>query len=153
MNITSPSGPEASFDLQRFVEAQDAHGTYVQALRELRAGRKVSHWMWFVFPQLAGLGRSAMAQAYALRDLDEACAYLAHPTLGPRLVECTEAVASQPDRSALQILGAVDEMKLRSCVTLFAIAAPEQPVFAEVLESHCGGSPDPLTVELIEHPR
>jgi uncharacterized protein (DUF1810 family) len=152
VNSRSPSDRQRSSGLERFVEAQEAQGTYDQALRELRAGRKVSHWMWFVFPQLAGLGRSAMARTYALRDLDEARAYLAHPILGPRLLECTAAVAGHPNRSALQIFGAVDEMKLRSCLTLFSIAVPEEPVFAEVLQTHCGGTLDPLTVELIEHP-
>ncbi|HZA03628.1 MAG TPA: DUF1810 domain-containing protein [Propionibacteriaceae bacterium] len=120
-------------DLERFVRAQDEHGTYTQALAELRAGRKTSHWMWFVFPQVAGLGRSATAQAYAIADLAEAQAYLAHPVLGPRLVECAEMVAEHRDKSAEQIFGGIDAMKLRSSMTLFAAADPDQPVFAGVL--------------------
>jgi uncharacterized protein (DUF1810 family) len=132
-------------DLERFVTAQDQHGTYTQAVAELRSGRKTSHWMWFVFPQIAGLGRSATAQAYAIADLAEARAYLAHPVLGPRLVECAETVASHRDRSADQIFGGIDAMKLRSSMTLFAAADPNQPVFAAVLE-HFFAGPDPETL-------
>ena len=132
-------------DLERFVRAQDEHETYAQAVAELRAGRKTSHWMWFVFPQIAGLGRSAMAQAYAIADLAEARAYLAHPVLGPRLVECAEIVAGHQDKTAEQIFGGIDAMKLRSSMTLFAAADPDQPVFAEVLEEFFDG-PDPETL-------
>ena len=123
------------YDLQRFVAAQDAHGTYDTALAELRAGRKTSHWMWFVFPQAAGLGRSAMARKYAIADLDEARAYLAHPTLGPRLREAAEAMlANAGAKSAEAVLGGVDAMKLRSSMTLFAEAAGEDGgLFREVL--------------------
>jgi uncharacterized protein (DUF1810 family) len=131
-------------DLERFVRAQDDHQIYDQAVSELRRGRKTSHWMWFVFPQVAGLGRSAMAQAYAIADLDEARAYLAHPVLGPRLVECAKIVASHHGLTAEQIFGGVDAMKLRSSMTLFARAAEEQPVFAAVLDQYFAG-PDPET--------
>lgn len=133
-------------DLERFVRAQDEHGTYTQALAELRAGRKTSHWMWFVFPQVAGLGRSATAQAYAIADLAEARAYLAHPVLGPRLVECAEMVAEHRDKSAEQIFGGIDAMKLRSSMTLFARAGAE-PVFREVLDRYFDGEEDSATVE------
>ena len=138
-------------DLERFVRAQDEHGTYTQALAELRAGRKTSHWMWFVFPQVAGLGRSATAQAYAIADLAEAQAYLAHPVLGPRLVECAEMVAEHRDKSAEQIFGGIDAMKLRSSMTLFAAADPDQPAFAAVLEEFFAG-PDAETLRRIQRP-
>ena len=111
-------------DLERFVKAQDSGGTYHQAVRELRNGRKTSHWMWFIFPQIAGLGRSAMAQAFAISDLAEAQAYLRHPMLGPRLVECAGIVASHRGLTAEQIFGGIDSIKLRSSMTLFAHADP-----------------------------
>ncbi|HEX5907001.1 MAG TPA: DUF1810 domain-containing protein [Propionibacteriaceae bacterium] len=126
-------------DLERFVRAQDSGGTYQRAVAELRTGRKTSHWMWFIFPQIAGLGRSAMAQAYAIGDLAEARAYLAHPVLGPRLVECAELVASHRGRSALQIFGGIDAIKLRSSMTLFAHADPDQVIFKEVIEQYFEG--------------
>ena len=135
--------------LERFVEAQDAGGTYAQALRELRDGRKTSHWMWFVFPQLAGLGRSATAQAYAIDSLQEARDYLAHPVLGPRLRECAEAVLTHTGRTAEQVLGGIDALKLRSSMTLFARAAPEEPAFAAVLEAFYGGQADERTEQLL----
>ena len=135
-------------DLERFVRAQDEHGTYTQVLAELRAGRKTSHWMWFVFPQIAGLGRSPMAHAYAITDLAEARAYLAHPVLGPRLVECAEIVAGHRDTTAEQIFGGIDAMKLRSSMTLFAAADPDQPAYAAVLEQLFAG-PDPETLRRI----
>ncbi len=133
-------------DLDRFVLAQDAHQTYRQAVSELRQGRKTSHWMWFVFPQIAGLGRSATAQSYAIADLAEARAYLAHPVLGPRLVECAQIVAGHADRTAEHIFGGIDAMKLRSSMTLFAAADPEQPVFGRVIDQFFSG-PDPETVK------
>jgi uncharacterized protein (DUF1810 family) len=133
------------FDLQRFVEAQDSGGTYERALAELRGGRKVSHWMWFVFPQIAGLGRSPMAARFAISGLDEARAYLAHPVLGPRLLESAAALAEQGDRSAAEILGEVDALKLRSSMTLFARASGYEPVFALVLERFYDGMADPET--------
>jgi uncharacterized protein (DUF1810 family) len=131
-------------DLERFVRAQDEHQTYDRAVSELRRGRKTSHWMWFVFPQIAGLGRSPLAQVYAIADLAEARAYLAHPVLGPRLVECAEIVASHQGLSAEQIFGGIDAMKLRSSMTLFARAEEDQPVFAAVLDQYFDG-PDPET--------
>jgi uncharacterized protein (DUF1810 family) len=133
------------FDLQRFVEAQDSGGTYERALAELRGGRKVSHWMWFVFPQIAGLGRSPIAARFAISGLDEARAYLAHPVLGPRLVESAGALAEQRGRSAAEILGEVDALKLRSSMTLFARASGYEPVFALVLERFYDGMADPET--------
>ncbi|SER23307.1 DUF1810 domain-containing protein [Microlunatus flavus] len=136
-------------DIHRFVDAQDAGGTYDAALRELRAGRKTSHWMWFVFPQLAGLGRSSMAQAYALGSLDEARAYLAHPVLGPRLRACVAAVLERPDRSAEEIFGGIDALKLRSSMTLFTRAAPDEPAFAQVLDTFYGGQADEQTDRLL----
>ena len=135
-------------DLERFISAQDEHRTYRQAVAELRAGRKTGHWMWFVFPQIAGLGRSAMAHAYAIADLDEARTYLAHPVLGPRLVECAEIVAGHREKTAEQIFGGIDAMKLRSSMTLFAAADPDQPAFADVLEQFFAG-PDPETLRRI----
>jgi uncharacterized protein (DUF1810 family) len=126
-------------DLERFVRAQDSGGTYQQAVAELRNGRKTSHWMWFIFPQVAGLGRSAMAQAYAISDLTEARAYLAHPVLGPRLVECAEIVASQRGLSAEQIFGGIDAIKLRSSMTLFAHADPDQTIFQQVIDQYYDG--------------
>jgi uncharacterized protein (DUF1810 family) len=126
-------------DLERFVRAQDSGGTYQRAVAELRNGRKTSHWMWFIFPQVAGLGRSAMAQAYAISDLTEARAYLAHPVLGPRLVECAEIVASQRGLSAEQIFGGIDAIKLRSSMTLFAHADPDQTIFQQVIDQYYDG--------------
>ena len=138
------------FDLQRFVTAQDTGGTYDRALAELRAGRKTSHWMWFVLPQVAGLGRSSTAQHYALDGLAEARAYLAHPVLGPRLLECAAVMAGRPGTDPVQLLGAVDAVKLRSSMTLFAAAAPEEARFTEVLDRYFSGRHDPATLALLE---
>src|SRR2546421_12541701 len=137
------------YDLQRFVTAQDAGGTYRQALAELRAGRKTSHWMWFVFPQIAGLGYSPTARAYAITSLSEARAYLAHPVLGPRLAECAAILAGLPGRTAEQVFGEVDALKLRSSMTLFMHADPGQPVFGRVLEQYFDGIPDSATEQRI----
>jgi uncharacterized protein (DUF1810 family) len=131
------------FDLQRFVDAQ--RGSYDTALGELRAGSKRSHWMWFVFPQIAGLGRSETARHFAISGLDEARAYLAHPVLGPRLVECTQVLADLDSTDAVAVLGSVDAQKLRSSMTLFAHADPEQPLFRAVLDSYFGGAEDDET--------
>ena len=136
-------------DLERFVDAQDTDGTYDQALEELRDGRKRSHWMWFVFPQLAGLGRSSTAQHFAIADVDEAQAYLAHPVLGPRLLECTRALIALGADDAVDVLGSTDAMKLRSSMTLFARAAPGETAFREVLDQYFGGELDDTTVELL----
>jgi uncharacterized protein (DUF1810 family) len=135
------------YRLERFVEAQD--GVHTRALAELRAGRKTSHWMWFVLPQVAGLGSSPMSQHYAIGSLGEARAYLEHPVLGPRLVECARAVASHPDRTAREIMGSPDDAKLRSSMTLFALAADSEPVFQQVLDTFFAGERDPRTVDLL----
>lgn len=132
------------FDLQRFVEAQAS--THERALAELKSGRKQSHWMWFVFPQLAGLGHSDMARRYGISGREEAIAYLQHPVLGERLACCCEALLEWKDRSALQIMGSPDDMKLRSSMTLFAAVAPETRVFQEVLEAFFDGKPDAVTL-------
>ncbi len=132
------------FHLQRFVDAQEP--VYESVLEELRAGRKRSHWMWFIFPQIAGLGHSSMAQRYALSSLDEAVAYLGHPVLGPRLRECATVVARIEDRSIADILGAPDDLKFRSSMTLFAQAAPDEPIFADGLRRYFAGEPDPQTL-------
>jgi uncharacterized protein (DUF1810 family) len=136
------------FRPERFLEAQE--GVYARALDELRAGRKTSHWMWFVFPQLAGLGSSAMSQRYAIGSLGEARAYLGHPVLGHRLVECARAVLTHPERTARQIMGSPDDAKLRSSMTLFALAADSEPVFQEVLDTFFAGDHDPRTVSLLD---
>jgi uncharacterized protein (DUF1810 family) len=136
-----------TYDLERFVAAQNSGGTYEQALNELRAGRKTSHWMWFVFPQIAGLGRSGMAQRYAIADLAEARAYLAHPVLGPRLVTSAESMITHRDRTAEEILGGVDAIKLRSSMTLFVHADESQSVFRTVLDLFFGGDEDPATLQ------
>ncbi|HEY1856993.1 DUF1810 domain-containing protein [Acidocella sp.] len=132
-----------SFDLERFVTAQAPIFAAVHA--ELAAGAKRTHWMWFIFPQLAGLGTSRMSQTYAISGRDEATAYLAHKLLGPRLLDCTRLVLAVPDKSATDILGPVDAAKFRSCMTLFAqvSAAPE---FAAALQKYFDGSPDPATL-------
>jgi uncharacterized protein (DUF1810 family) len=136
------------YDLQRFVSAQDSGATYERAIAELRRGRKTSHWMWFVFPQIAGLGSSAMSRRYAITSLDEARAYLAHPVLRARLLECAQTVAAARI-PAEQLLGGIDAQKLHSSMTLFHRADPEQAVFALVLHQHFGGRPDPATDERI----
>ncbi len=135
-------------DLARFVEAQAT--TYGPALEELRRGRKTSHWMWFVFPQIAGLGRSPTAQHYALRSAAEARAYLAHPVLGARLRAATDAMNAQAGRTARAILGQPDDAKFRSCMTLFAEAAPDEPRFATALSTFFDGERDPLTLDRLE---
>jgi uncharacterized protein (DUF1810 family) len=137
------------YDLQRFVTAQDTGGTYDQAVAELRQGRKASHWMWFVFPQIAGLGHSPASRLYAISSLAEARAYLAHPVLGPRLAECAELVCGATGRSAEQIFGGIDAVKLRSSMTLFLHADPSAQVFRQVLDQYFGGIPDSATEERI----
>ena len=137
---------EDPFDLARFVSAQAT--TYDRALSELRNGRKTSHWMWFVFPQLKGLGHSSTAQHYGITGLAEARAYLAHPVLGARLRESAAVVAAAPP-GAEDIVGSVDAMKLRSSMTLFARAAPDEPVFQAVLDQHFAGKPDWMTDQML----
>ncbi len=134
--------------LERFVAAQAS--VYFTVLAELRAGRKRSHWMWFIFPQLAGLGRSAIARQYAIASLDEATAYLAHPVLGTRLRECSALMARIDGRSAHDILGDPDDMKFHSSMTLFAQAAPLEPVFRECLHKFFGGVADEATLALLK---
>jgi uncharacterized protein (DUF1810 family) len=136
--------------LQRFVAAQDEAGTYDAALQELRAGRKRSHWMWFVFPQIAGLGQSATSRRYAISSLAEARAYIEHPVLGPRLEECSRALAERTGASARDIFGGIDAMKLRSSMTLFHRADPDNPLFSEVLDRYFGGEPDAATDRLLD---
>jgi len=133
------------YNLQRFVNAQLP--VFEQARSELRAGRKRSHWMWFVFPQLKGLGRSETARAFAISGLEEARAYLAHPVLGARLRECCRLVNLVEGRSAHQIFGDPDDLKFHSCLTLFAAAAPEEEVFRQALRKYFGGQGDRLTME------
>jgi uncharacterized protein (DUF1810 family) len=133
------------YGLRRFEQAQDDGDTYRAAVSELRSGRKTSHWMWFVFPQIAGLGRSPTAQRYAISSLDEARAYLEHPVLGPRLRESARVLTELTGPSAEEIFGPVDAMKLRSSMTLFARAAPEEPLFRQVLDRYFGGVADDAT--------
>ncbi len=139
---------EDPFDLARFVEAQQRD--YARALEELRAGAKRSHWIWYVLPQLRELGRSELARRYGIVGLDEARAYLAHPLLGPRLKECARALLRHPQLSARQIMGSPDDLKLRSCMTLFQAADPGEPLFGEVLQAFYEGQPDPATLELLK---
>ncbi len=133
-------------DLSRFLKAQEHD--YAQALREIRAGRKRSHWMWYIFPQIQGLGFSSTAQYYAIRDLNEAKDYLAHPVLGARLKEISEALLELDGLSAHEIFGYPDDLKLRSCMTLFRMADLNCEVFEQVLEKYYDGEPDRRTVEL-----
>jgi uncharacterized protein (DUF1810 family) len=142
--VTSANDP---FDLDRFVAAQDDGDTYERALREIEAGRKATHWMWFVFPQLAGLGSSSMARRYAISGADEARAYLAHPVLGPRLRACATAAAAIEDGRIEQAFGPIDTIKLCSSMTLFEAVAPSDPDFARVLDRHFAGNRDTRTLE------
>jgi len=135
------------FALERFVDAQ--RSSYAQALAELRRGRKQGHWMWFLFPQLRGLGHSAMARHYGIGSLEEARAYLAHPLLGQRLHECTAALLTH-EASAEEMLGVIDAMKLRSSMTLFERAAPEEPLFGKCLGRFYDGERDGATLRLLE---
>jgi uncharacterized protein (DUF1810 family) len=136
-------------DLSRFVQAQETD--YETALSEVRAGRKRSHWMWYIFPQIAGLGASEMSRRYAVQSRAEAAAYLKHPALGPRLVEICDAVLGVEGRSAHDIFGSPDDMKLRSCATLFAAVSPPGSVFERVLQKYFRGEPDGQTLRLLEH--
>jgi uncharacterized protein (DUF1810 family) len=150
--VDGPPGGQVlvvDFDLERFVGAQDDGGTYEAALAELRSGRKRSHWMWFVFPQVAGLGSSPLAQRFAISGLEEARAYLAHPVLGPRLVEAARVLTGLPGGDPVAVFGSVDALKLRSSMTLFAHAADGEPVFAEVLARFYGGAEDEATLSRI----
>jgi uncharacterized protein (DUF1810 family) len=137
-----------SFDLDRFVEAQKTH--YDRALEEIRSGRKRTHWMWFVFPQFAGLGRSGTAEFYAIRSRAEAEAYLQHPVLGPRLEECFQALLAVDGQSASRIFGYPDDVKLRSSATLFASVAPTGSVFEQVIGRYFDGKWDERTIRLLQ---
>ena len=140
--------PDDPHDLKRFLDAQDS--IYDDALAEIRAGRKRSHWMWFIFPQFAGLGFSPTSQHFAINSIAEARAYLAHPVLGSRLVECAEATLSVEGRTAREIFGSPDDLKLRSSATLFASVSPDGSVFHRLLEKYFDGQPDGRTLELLE---
>jgi uncharacterized protein (DUF1810 family) len=135
------------FNLSRFVQAQE--DDYDRALAEVRSGRKRSHWMWYIFPQLDGLGFSSMSKRYSIKSLAEAEAYLAHPVLGPRLVECCEAAVGIEGRSALEVFGSPDDMKLRSCATLFAQVSPAGSVFHRLLDKYFQGHRDEKTLRLL----
>jgi uncharacterized protein (DUF1810 family) len=145
--FTGPARMDDPFNLVRFVEAQARF--YDAALAELRAGKKTGHWMWFVFPQVAGLGRSSVSQRFAISSLDEVRAYLEDPVLGPRLRTCVEAINGVSGKSAREIFGQPDDMKFRSSLTLFSQVAPEPSVFTEALQKYFNGHPDPLTIELL----
>jgi uncharacterized protein (DUF1810 family) len=135
------------FDLNRFISAQE--GVFDVALAELKRGQKRSHWMWFIFPQLAGLGSSSTSRKYAIKSLDEARAYLAHPDLGQRLLDCCKAILSVQRRSASEIMGYPDDLKLRSSMTLFALAEDSHPEFRQVIERYFDGQLDPRTLGLL----
>jgi uncharacterized protein (DUF1810 family) len=141
------SGP---FELERFEQAQDAQGLYATAVRELRAGVKRNHWMWFVFPQIAGLGSSSTSRAFAIGSLAEAGAYLQHPVLGPRLLECVRILLALEGPTAREIFGEIDALKLRSSITLFARAAPENPAFEQLLANYFDGVPDARTEAILD---
>ncbi len=137
------------YDLERFIVAQNADGMYERALRELQRGHKTSHWMWFVFPQMAGLGQSTMSRTFAISSLDEARTYLQHDVLGPRLIECASVVAHRAGQAAEQIFGRIDAQKLRSSMTLFLRASPGEPIFQQVLDRYFDGLPDAATDQLV----
>jgi uncharacterized protein (DUF1810 family) len=137
------------YDLERFVDAQDYGGTYDRVLEELRSGRKTGHWIWFVFPQIAGLGLSPTSRAFAVSSLEEAKAYLRHPVLGARLAECARTLMALEGRTAEQVLGSTDAMKLRSSMTLFSRAEPGERLFAEVLDRYFAGRADAATDERV----
>ncbi len=135
--------------MERFVEAQQQDDTFAAALGELRAGHKTGHWMWFVFPQIAGLGQSPISRRFAISSLDEARAYLAHPVLGSRLTECARTLTQSTTTSAERIFGGIDALKLRSSMTLFHRAAPDEPLFAQVLDQYFAGAADEATDRLL----
>ena len=139
---------EDPYNLNRFVEAQNP--VYARVCDELRKGRKTSHWMWFVFPQIAGLGFSSMSRRFSITSLDEARAYLDHPVLGPRLIECTKLVCAIPQKTILEILGSPDDLKFRSCMTLFCQAADQPDLFKDALKRYFSGQFDTLTLERVQ---
>jgi uncharacterized protein (DUF1810 family) len=137
--------------LERYIKAQAP--VYARALAELRVGHKQSHWMWYIFPQVSGLGHSAMSHTYAIQSLEEARDYLAHPVLGARMRECCQAVMAVEGRTAHEIFRSPDDLKFRSCLTLFSQAAPEELLFRDLLEKYFGGKADPTTLELLASQR
>jgi len=139
---------EDPFDLDRFVEAQAKD--YARALAELRAGRKRTHWMWYVLPQLRGLGSSSMARLYGIGSAQEAAAYLAHPVLGPRLRECVAAMNALDGKSAVEVLGEIDAAKFRSCLTLFGSVDPGDAVWRDALDAFFAGAPDDRTLAILD---
>jgi len=145
--MASNSNGKNALGLERFVEAQDR--VYPSVKAELTAGHKTSHWMWFVFPQLKALGRSRLAMYFGLASREEALAYWQHPVLGPRLKECTKSVMNVELKTANEIFGSPDELKFRSCMTLFALAVPDEPLFNQAIARFFGGKPDELTLELL----
>ena len=146
-DANEPGGAGDPHNLSRFVQAQE--DDYEQALAEIRSGRKRSHWMWYIFPQIDGLGFSSTSRLYSIKSIAEAEAYLSHPVLGPRLVECAEATLRVEGRSAFEIFGSPDEMKLRSCATLFACVAPAGSVFDRLLDKYFQGQRDGKTLRLL----
>ena len=147
METEQPATQSDEFDLQRFVSAQEH--TYAEALWELKNGRKESHWMWFIFPQVEGLGTSPTARHYAIKSASEARAFLEHALLGPRLVECCHALLAVNGKSASEIMGYPDDLKLRSSMTLFSLIDPSQPEFTQVLDKYFESEPDARTVDLL----
>jgi uncharacterized protein (DUF1810 family) len=140
---------EDPYRLDRFIDAQNDSGEYQSVVSELQNGRKLGHWMWYIFPQVRGLGRSWMSHKYAIASLAEARAYLEHPLLGPRLLECTRLLLRIEDQRASDIFGSLDAMKLRSCMTLFSRADPRQATFRQVLDKYFQGAEDQETVRLL----
>jgi uncharacterized protein (DUF1810 family) len=147
MAVKEPGGAGDPYDLNRFLQAQE--GDYERALGEIRRGRKQSHWMWYIFPQFDGLGFSPTSRLYSIKSIPEAQAYLAHPVLGPRLKECAEAALGVEGRSAREVFGSPDDMKLRSCATLFAAVSPAGSVFDRLLDKYYQGNRDDKTLRLL----
>jgi uncharacterized protein (DUF1810 family) len=145
-NVSGPTNEPQ--DLNRFVRAQEED--YGRVLSEIRDGRKRSHWMWYIFPQLEGLGSTSMSRRYAIKGRAEAIAYLNHPILGPRLVECVDAVLCVENRSALEIFGSPDDLKLRSCATLFASVSPGDSIFHRLIDKYFQGAPDRRTIQHLD---
>jgi uncharacterized protein (DUF1810 family) len=146
--MTTPIDSRDLYDLNRFVEAQEED--YAQALAEIKNGQKHTHWMWYIFPQIAGLAFSSTSRRYAIKNADEAKAYLEHPILGPRLIECAEAVLGVEGKSSLQVFGSPDDLKLRSCVTLFEHVSPPGSAFERVLKKYYPDGRDDKTLRLLD---
>lgn len=148
-NASGTNGNDDPFDLNRFLHAQE--GDYERALSEIRSGCKRTHWMWYVFPQIHGLAFSAVSKRYSIKSIEEARAYLQHPLLGARLLECAEAVVGIEGRSIAEVFGSPDDLKLRSSATLFASISPSGSVFDRIIEQHYHGVPDARTLQLLEN--